>query len=242
VLSIALLAAALVDLSWPFDAKTLYWPTSPSGFELKELHRGKTPGGFFYAANSFCAPEHGGTHLDAPVHFAETGWSVDQIPVQKLVGPAVVVDVAARAAKDRDYRVTAADIAADEKAHGGIPRGAIVLLRTGWSSRYPDRKAYFGDDRPGDASNLHFPGLAEDGARLLVRRGVSGAGIDTASIDYGPSQDFIAHQVLNGANLYMLENLTRLGELPARGATIYALPMKIGGGSGAPARVVAVVP
>jgi kynurenine formamidase len=239
---VMLLAAALVDLSWPFDAKTLYWPTSPSGFQLQELHRGKTAGGYFYAANSFCAPEHGGTHLDAPIHFAEKGWTVDQIPVQRLVGPAVVVDVTARAAKDRDYRVTASDIAADEKAHGAIPRGAIVLLRTGWSNRYPDRKAYFGDDKPGDASNLHFPGLAEDGARSLVQRGVSGVGIDTASIDYGPSQDFIAHQVLNGANIYMLENLARLTELPARGATIYALPMKIAGGSGGPVRVVAALP
>jgi kynurenine formamidase len=239
---VMLLAAALVDLSWPFDAKTLYWPTSPSGFQLQELHRGMTPGGYFYAANSFCAPEHGGTHLDAPIHFAEKGWSVDQIPVQRLVGPAVVVDVAARAAKDRDYHVTASDVAADEKAHGAIPRGAIVLLRTGWSSRYPDRKVYFGDDKPGDASNLHFPGLAEDGARLLVQRGASGVGIDTASIDYGPSRDFIAHQVLNGANVYMLENLAKLGELPTRGATIYALPMKIAGGSGAPVRVVAVLP
>ena len=242
MLPFVVLAAALVDLSWPFDAKTLYWPTSPSGFELKELHRGMTPGGYFYAANSFCAPEHGGTHLDAPVHFAEKGWAVDQIPVQKLVGRAVVVDVTGRTAKDRDYRVTAADIASDEKVHGAIPRGAIVLLRTGWSKRYPDRNGYFGDDKPGDAANLHFPGLAEDGARLLVQRGVSGVGIDTASIDYGPSRDFIAHQVLNGANIYMLENLARLEELPTRGSTIYALPMKIGGGSGAPVRVVAVLP
>jgi kynurenine formamidase len=154
----------------------------------------------------------------------------------------VVVDVSAKAARDSDYRVTAQDIESDERARGGIRRGAIVLLRTGWAKRWPDRKAYFGDDTPGDASNLHFPGLSAEGARLLVTRGVSGVGLDTPSIDYGPSKDFIAHQLLMGAGVYALENLASLDALPPRGATLYALPMKIGGGSGAPVRVIAVLP
>jgi kynurenine formamidase len=242
MLAFVLAATTLVDLSYAFDAKTLYWPTAGGDFRLKQLHFGKTPAGFFYSAYSLCAPEHGGTHLDAPIHFAERGLTVDRIPPERLVGPAVVIDVAAQAARDRDYRVTARDIEADEKAHGAIPHGALVLLRTGWAKRWPDRRAYFGDDKPSDASNLHFPGLSEEGARLLVARGVSGVGLDTPSIDHGPSKDFIAHQVLMGAGIYALENLASLDALPARSATLYALPMKIGGGSGAPVRVLAVLP
>jgi kynurenine formamidase len=242
MLGLFIVASTLLDLTHPFDSKTLYWPTAGGDFQLKQLHYGRTSAGFFYSSYSFCTPEHGGTHMDAPIHFAEAGLTVDRIPPEKLVGPAVVVDVAAKAAKDRDYRVTAQDIESDEKARGGIPRGAIVVLRTGWAHRWPDRKAYFGDDAPGDASNLHFPGLAADAAKLLVARAVSGVGLDTPSIDHGPSKDFIAHQILLGAGIYALENLASLDALPARGATIYALPMKIGGGSGAPARVLAALP
>lgn len=242
MIALLIVAAGVLDLTYPFDAKTLYWPTGGGHFELRQLHSGKTAAGYFYAANAFCAPEHGGTHIDAPLHFAEGKLAVDQIPPQRLFGPAVVVDATAQAARDRDYRVTAADISAEEKARGPIPRGAIVILRTGWAKRWPDRKAYFGDDRPGDASNLHFPGLAEDGARLLVERGIAGVGLDTPSIDHGPSQDFIAHRVLMGADVYALENLANLSAIPPRGATVYALPMKIGGGSGAPVRVLALLP
>jgi kynurenine formamidase len=242
MLALLLVAGTLVDLSHPFDARTLYWPTVGGGFQLKQVFQGRTPGGFYYSANSFCAPEHGGTHIDAPIHFAESGLTVDRIPLERLVGPAVVIDVSEQAGKDRDYRVTARDIEADEKAHGPIPRGALVVLRTGWSKRWPDRKAYFGDDTPNDAGHLHFPGLSADGARLLVARGIAGVGLDTPSIDHGPSKDFIAHQVLMGAGIYALENLDALEALPARGATLHALPMKIGGGSGGPVRVIAELP
>ena len=242
MLALLVAASTLIDLTHSFDARTLYWPTAGGDFQLKQLHYGRTPAGFFYSAYSFCAPEHGGTHIDAPIHFAEGGLTVDRIPVERLVGPAVVIDVSAKAAKDPDYRVTAPDIESEEKARGGIPRGALVLLRTGWAKRWPDRKAYFGDDKPGDASNLHFPGLSAEGAKLLVARGVAGVGLDTPSIDYGPSKDFVAHQILMNAGIYALENLASLDALPPRGATLYALPLKIGGGSGAPVRVLAVLP
>ena len=235
-------SARIVDLTHSFDEKTLYWPTAPSGFQLQKVHYGKTEAGLFYSAYSFCAPEHGGTHLDAPIHFAEGRWTAEQIPLERLVGHAVVLDVSTSAAKDPDYRLTAADIKAWEDRHGHIPKGAIVLLRTGWSVRWPDRKRYFGDDKPGDASNLHFPSYGKEAAELLVRtREVAALGVDTPSIDHGPSKDFIVHQIASAANVSGFENLANLDQLPAVGAFVVALPMKIAGGSGGPLRIVAFV-
>lgn len=236
-------SATVVDLSHAFDADTLYWPTSPTRFDLTTLASGVTEGGWFYSANSFCAPEHGGTHLDAPIHFARGRRTADQIPVRQLVAPAVVIDVSKAAAEDADYRLAPADVRAWEKKHGTIPGGAIVLLRTGWSKRWPDRKRYFGDDAPGDASNLHFPSFGAEAAALLVRgRRVGALGVDTASIDHGPSKDFPVHRLAAEANVPGLENLTGLAALPESGAWIIALPMKIAGGSGGPLRAVALVP
>jgi kynurenine formamidase len=168
---------------------------------------------------------------------------VDQIPPEQLVAPAVVIDVRAKTAADPDYRLAVADVQAWEAKHGLIPQGAIVLLRTGWGQRWPDRKRYLGDDKPGDASNLHFPSYGEESARFLVERRKAGAlGVDTASIDHGPSKDFIVHQIANGANVPGLENVANLEELPEAGAWVIALPMKIAGGSGGPVRIVALVP
>ena len=235
--------AKVVDLTHSFDRETIYWPTSPSAFELKSLADGQTPGGWFYRSNALCTPEHGGTHLDAPSHFAKGGLAADQIPVRQLVSPAAVIDVRAQAAKDPDYRLTLADVKAWEKAHGPVPSGVIVLLRTGWSARWPDKKAYLGDDTPGDASKLHFPSYGEEAARYLVaQRKVAALGVDTASIDYGASKDFIVHVIANGANVFGLENVAHLEALPEWGAWVVALPMKIAGGSGGPLRIVALLP
>jgi len=240
---IDLKGARLVDLTYPFDEKTIYWPNAPSNFQLNRLSFGKTAAGFFYAANSFCTPEHGGTHMDAPIHFAEGGRTVDAVPVEQLIAPAVVIDVRSKTSADADYRLTAADVQVWEAKHGPIPSGAIVLLRTGWGQRWPDRKRYLGDDKPGDTSNLHFPSYGEEAARYLVeKRKVGALGVDTASIDYGPSKDFIVHQVALGANVPGLENVAHLEEVPETGAWVIALPMKIAGGSGGPLRIVALVP
>ncbi len=233
----------VVDLTHAFDDKTIYWPTAPSTFKLDRLSYGKTEAGFFYAANSLCTPEHGGTHLDAPIHFAEGKRTLDQIPLEQLMGPAVVIDVSVKAAADPDYRLTAEDVRAWEAKHGPIQKGAIVLLRTGWGKRWPDRKRYMGDDKPSDASNLHFPSYGAEAARYLVeQRKVGAIGVDTASIDHGPSKDFIVHQIANGANVPGLENVASLEEVPETGAWVIALPMKIAGGSGGPVRIVALVP
>lgn len=240
---IDLTGSRLVDLTHPFDEKTIYWPTSPSNFQLNRLAFGKTEGGYFYSSNAFCTPEHGGTHLDAPIHFAEGRRTMEQIPLEQLIAPAVVIDVSAKAAADPDYRLAPEDVRAWEAKHGAVPQGAIVLLRTGWGKRWPDRKRYLGDDKPGDASNLHFPSFGAESARYLVeQRKVGALGVDTASIDYGPSKDFIVHQIANGANVFGLENVANLEEVPETGAWVIALPMKIAGGSGGPVRIVALVP
>jgi kynurenine formamidase len=235
-------AHRLIDLTHAYSPRTVYWPTSPTKFTLDRLSYGKTDGGYFYAANSLCTPEHGGTHLDAPIHFGEGKRTAEQIPLEQLIAPAVVIDVTARATADRDYRLTREEVLAFEKRHGRIPAGSSVLLRTGWSRHWPDAKAYMGDDTPGDASKLSFPGFGVDAARLLVEERRAGAiGIDSASIDYGRSTDFMVHRVAAAQNVPAFENLTNLDQLPATGATIVALPMKIEGGSGGPLRAVALV-
>lgn len=238
-----LAAARVVDLTHAFDENTIYWPNSPSTFKLQRLVDGQSEAGFYYRMNSFCAPEHGGTHLDAPSHFSKDGWPADKIPVSKLVAPGVVLDIAASAQSNPDYLLAAADVRDWEKKHGVVPAGSIVLLRTGWGKRWPDRKRYLGDDTPGEVSNLHFPSYGKEAAELLVRgRRVAALGVDTASIDYGPSKDFLVHQIANGANVPGLENVANLEEVPETGAWIVALPMKIAGGSGGPLRIVALLP
>ena len=239
----ALTSGSIIDLSHPYDENTLYWPTSPSEFELKTLEHGQTKAGYFYSSNSFCTPEHGGTHMDAPIHFAEGMQSIDAIPLDRLIRPAVVIDVSANAASDPDYVLKIDDIKSWESRNGPIPEASIVLLRTGWETRWYDRKAYLGDDTPGDASNLHFPSFGPIAAEFLVKqRQVAGIGVDTASIDNGPSKTFMVHRITAAANVFGLENLTNLARLPPVGATLIALPMKIAGGSGAPVRVVALLP
>lgn len=233
----------LVDLSHAFGPATLYWPTSKSRFTLTQDANGRTDGGWFYAANTLSTPEHGGTHLDAPRHFSEAGRPTDQIPLEQLMAPAIAIDATAAAAKDRDYRLTREAVLAFEKANGRIPRGSAVLMRTGWSRYWPAARTYLGDDTPGDASKLSFPSFGVEAARLLVEdRGVGALGIDTASIDYGRSTDFQVHRIAAARNVPGFENLTNLDRLPARGAFVIALPMKIEGGSGGPLRAVALVP
>jgi kynurenine formamidase len=233
-----------VDLTHTFDARTLYWPSRPPmNFELQQLASGITPGGWFYAANRLCTPEHGGTHLDAPIHFHERGQTTEQLPLERLLAPGVRIDVTQRAQADRNYRLSREDILEFERSAGRIEPGTIVLLHTGWSRFWPDREKYFGSASREDASRLEFPSYGEDAARLLVEeRQVAMLGVDTASIDYGRSKDFAVHRIAAARNVGGLENLTALDALPESGFIVIALPMKIAGGSGGPVRVVALVP
>ncbi len=233
----------MIDLTYPFGQETVYWPTAEP-FRLKIEAAGMTDKGYYYAANSFCAAEHGGTHIDAPIHFAKGKASIDQIPLDRLVAPGVIIDVQERCAKDVDYLVSEQDLEAWEKRQGRIADGTIVLLRTGWGKFYPDRKKYLGTDRRGPeaAAELHFPGLDPAAAKWLVKnRRIAAIGLDTASIDRGKSQLFGSHQALFQAGIPALENVANLDQLPEKGFQIIALPMKIQGGSGGPLRIIAIL-
>jgi kynurenine formamidase len=232
----------LVDLSHAYGADAIFWPTA-EGFRLDVVADGMTPQGYYYAANNFSGAEHGGTHLDAPVHFAQGRWSVEQVPLDQLVGPAAVVDVSGKVAMAPDHQVTVSELQAWEQAHGPLT-GTIVLIRTDYSKRWPDAERYLGTAERGEAAvvKLHFPGIHPEAARFLAARRVRAVGIDTASIDYGQSTLFETHRALYEANIPGLENLTNLDQVPTTGATIVALPMKIAGGSGAPLRAIAIIP
>lgn len=236
-------AGRWVDLTHSFGESTIYWPTDTAGFRLNEIAFGPTEGGWFYASYDFASAEHGGTHLDAPIHFAEGRLTNDEIPLSGLMGPAAVVDVSARATAD--YLVTVDDLTTWEEAHGEIPNGAILLIRTGWGARWDDPVSYLGTDLSGpDAvSELHFPGVGSAAAEWLVaNRGIVAIGIDTPSIDYGQSTDFRAHVILYAENISGFENVANLDLLPEAGSYVLAMPMKIEGGSGGPLRIVAFVP
>jgi len=232
-----------IDLTHDFCSESIYWPTAER-FSLETEFHGQTPKGYFYAANRYHASEHGGTHIDAPIHFAEHGKALDQLPVDQLTGEAIVVDVSAKAKKNADYLVTMGDLKAWEAERGRIPNGAIVLLNTGFARFWPDAKRYLGTDERGTngVAKLHFPGLHPDAARWLVtERAIKAVGLDTASIDYGQSTLFESHRTLFAKNVPAFENVANLDKLPATGAYIVALPMKIKGGSGGPLRIVAWV-
>lgn len=231
----------LVDLTHSFDETTIYWPTSEP-FKLENVHEGFTPKGYWYESNDISGSEHGGTHLDAPAHFARGKWHVDDIPLDRLIAPGIVVDVRPHALNDPDYLIRKQDFLDWEKQHGKILKNTTVLVLTGWESFWPDKKKYLGTDQPGDVKNLHFPGFSAEAARFLVHeRNVGSVGLDTPSLDAGQSRDFIAHQVFGEANVPGYENVCNLSTLPPKGLRVIALPMKIGGGSGAPLRIVAEI-
>jgi kynurenine formamidase len=234
-----------VDLSYTYDSSTLYWPNNATGFEHKTEAKGVTPGGYFYSSYSILTPEHGGTHLDAPIHFAERGLTLDELPLENLTGNAVVIDVSVNALKNRDYQITIADVEAWELEHGELKPNTIILFKTGYGQFYPDREKYFGTAKKGVEAipELHFPGIhPETTAWLVEKRNVKALGIDTPSIDYGQSKDFKTHQILLGANRPGFENVAALDKLPPTGLYVVALPMKIGKGSGGPLRIIAQVP
>ncbi len=233
-----------IDLSYDFSDRTLYWPNNPTGFKLDTQFNGTTAAGFYYSSNAFFTPEHGGTHLDAPVHFAKGKWSADEIPLHQLLGEAVVIDVSAKAINNADYQISVADVEAWENSNGKIPDDAILLFKTGWGKFYPDAEKYLGTKEKGQeaVAKLHFPSIHPDLASWLVKnRKIKAVGIDAASVDYGQSKDFKTHQILYAENILGFENVANIEQLPVKGAYIIALPMKIKSGTGGPLRIVAWV-
>jgi kynurenine formamidase len=234
-----------IDLSHSFDRSTLYWPNNVKGFEHITEAEGETALGYYYSSYSICAPEHGGTHLDAPIHFAKNKMTVDQLPLSSLTGNAVKIDISQKALADRDYQATVEDVENWEKQNGKIPDNTIILFRTGYEKYYPNRERYFGTSKTGMAAipELHFPGILPETTRWLVeKRNIKALGLDTPSLDYGQSKEFKTHQILLGQNKPGFENLANLDRLPVKGSYIVALPMNIAKGSGAPLRIIATVP
>jgi len=234
----------LIDLTHSFGADTIVWPTEQD-FRLVLQQAGETPGGYYYASNRLEMAEHGGTHIDAPIHFSKDGQTLDQVPIERLVGTGVRIDVTAQCGRDRDYLVTLQDFEQWEAAHGRIPTRAIVLVDTGFARFWPSRQTVSGHraERAGGCTSAPFPGLASRGAAWLVgERQVKAVGIDTASIDYGQSTKFKTHVALLSQNVPVFENLGDLRDLPDQGFDVIALPMKIAGGTGGPLRVIAVLP
>jgi kynurenine formamidase len=222
-------AGKWVDLSHDFSSETIYWPTG-EGFKLETIFEGMTEKGYFYDAKKYCS---------------EGRQTVDEIPLDRLTGAAVVIDVSGRALKNPDYEVSVADITGWEEVNGKIPDGAIVLFNTGYGRYWPERAKYMGTDKRGPEAvkDLHFPGLGPEAAKWLVdNRGVNAVGIDTASIDHGQSKLFETHRTLSKNNVPAFENVANLDQVPAKGALVFALPMKIKGGSGGPLRIIALVP
>ena len=241
--SSAAAAVRYVDLTHDLSEDAIFWPTGET-FRLETVADGVTAGGYYYASNSFSGNEHGGTHLDAPVHFAQGRWTTEQIPLDRLIGSAVVVDVSAQSAANADYQVSIADFTGWERTHGEMEPGLIVLVRTDFSKRWPNAQQYLGTSEKGDAAvaRLHFPGIEPAAATWLAeQRKVKAVGIDTASIDFGQSSGYESHRALYERNIPGFENLAALDQLPPRGAVVYALPMKIKGGSGGPLRAIAVI-
>ena len=233
-------AAKIVDLTHDFDEQTIYWPTE-KGYKRETVFFGKTNKNYFYSAFKFCAPEHGGTHIDAPIHFSEKGLSVDQIPIDQLLGKAVIIDVSKQVDNNRDYLITKDDVLLFENKYRKLTSDDIVIFRTNWSKYWDDKKKYLGTDVLGDVQHLHFPGISASAAMYLMQRQVKGLGIDSASMDNGQAIDFPVHRIILGANKYGLENLSNLDILPPTGARIIVAPMKIKGGSGAPVRVFVMI-
>lgn len=233
----------VVDLTYTFDASTIYWPGEGGFVHQFEQFGLQQPGGYFYASAKFAAAEHGGTHMDAPLHFNRNGMAVDQVPMSYLMGPAAVIDFSASAYKNPDATLSLEEVRAYERTHGQIPEGAIVVARSGWGRYWPDRKQYLGSDKPGDVTHLHFPGFSPEAVKfLLTQRNVLALAIDTASIDPGDATGFPAHRLWLGANRVAFENLANADKLPFSGATLFCIPMKIAKGTGAPTRIFAILP
>ncbi|XP_068672815.1 isatin hydrolase-like [Montipora foliosa] len=227
-----------IELSYPFNNDTIYWPTVMS-FHHTITFANFTEDGYYLSSYDISASEHGGTHIDSPSHFAFKKWTTDQIPLDTLIGPAVKIDVSSKAARSPDYQLMPSDLEAWEETHGRIPDDVILLVFNDWGKYWPDKRTFLGTDTK-NTSLLHFPGIHPDASRWLVdNRKIKMVGIDTPSIDFGQSTLYESHRILYAENIPGLENVAHMDKLPVKGFTVYAAPMFISDGSGGPCRIFA---
>jgi kynurenine formamidase len=222
---LAALFRTVQDLTHPINQNVPnYLPTEESPYCSKVVATTEKDG---YFARDFSLPEHFGTHIDAPAHFAHGLWTVDEIPLDRLIARLVILDVGESVKRNSDYQVTVEDILHWERAWGEIPSSALVMAYTGWESRWNSPQSY----RNADANGvLHFPGYSAEAAQYLVeKRSSVGLGIDTLSVDYGPSRDLPVHQYTLPQSLYHLENVANLDCAPASGAIVVVAFIKLEG-------------
>lgn len=225
----------VVDLTHTFSASLPVYP----GYRPIQIRPRTTIAQNGYANNELTFDEHTGTHLDAPSHFVTGAVSADRLPVDRLIAPLAVVSLAARAAKDPDTLVSVDDLLQWEKRFGRVPAGAFVAMYSGWDARATNVDRFLNRDAKG---TMHAPGFSEPAARFLVgERDICGVGVDTLSLDAGAAQKFVAHLAILGAGKYGVEMLTNLAGVPPSGATIIVGAPKHIGGTGGPARVLALV-
>jgi kynurenine formamidase len=229
----ALAPEKLLDLTQPLGPATILWPGARPFLAEVEIDH-DTHGAY---ARDLSLPEHAGTHLDAPAHFAKGGATVDELEIGALVRPAVGLDIRELVGDDASFTLSAADIERFEARHGKIAPGVAVLVCTGWDRYHGDVDRY-----RGTGDTLAFPGIAADAAKLLVDRQVAGIGIDTLSVDAGHAGTFPTHHITLPAGLWHLEGLIRVEHVPAQGAWLVAAALPIVEGSGAPARAFAILP
>ena len=193
-----------------------------------------------YFLRRFSMGEHSGTHMVAPASYYPGGRTIDQYPAGELFRPAAVLDVRRRCAADPDYALTVEDLLAWESTNGAAPRDSVVLLCTGWSEHWSDPGSYLGLDHEG---MMRFPGFGYDAATMLVNeRGVAGLGTDTAGVEPGRDTTLAVSRLVLAQPRIVLENLANLEQLPSTGAVLVIGPLKLAGGSGSPASVIALVP
>lgn len=245
--SLSLGRSEYLDMSYDVSEESIYWPTG-SGFTRSNVVRDYQPAGFWYHNEDLSFPEHISTHLDAPSHFDINGWTVDQIPLTHLMGPAVKIDISEKVASNPKAVLTTGDLYNWWDAHGDFPNGTIVFVYTGWGSRYGNKTAYFGSSTPTDTSTFKFPAISVEAAKILAQyegdygRRIVGVGIDTPSMDESDSKIFKVHTDLSAANIYGLENVANMEQLPSTGASVIIMPIKVKDGSGGPARIIAELP
>jgi kynurenine formamidase len=231
----------MVDMTYVFDETTLNWPTQKK-FEMRVIMNETTSDGYWLQLEEYSSAIHAGTHMDAPCHFVLGKWCVDDIPLERLSGPAAVVDITDKVRENPDATVSVNDLKDWESISGRSLNGTIVVMRSGWGRRWGDREAYIGT-LGNDTKDMHFPGMSPKAAQWLVdNRDVYGVASESLSLDAGQNNAFMAHRILLGNNIYGLENVANVEEIPIVGAYIYASPMKLGRGSGAPTRIVAKYP